>query len=193
MLLDAFGWAFVQRHAQHPLLARIARDGRLEELAAQFPSTTTAHVTTMHTGLPVEAHGLYEWRIWEPAAGRVVVPLLVGPDDGYDPRGLLPEGPSFYQRLAARGAGSAVFSPARFSPSTYDGAAVRGAPIHPYDDLADGARALAATLADADRLVQGPPRRPHAGGGDDVPGDAAARLRRAQNPERPPRSSPSGA
>jgi predicted AlkP superfamily pyrophosphatase or phosphodiesterase len=152
VLLDAFGWAFVQRHAQHPLLARIARDGRLEELAAQFPSTTTAHVTTMHTGLPVEAHGLYEWRIWEPAAGRVVVPLLVGPDDGYDPRALLPEGPSFYQRLAARGVGSAVFSPARFSPSTYDRAAVRGAPIHPYDDLADGARALAAAIADADRL-----------------------------------------
>jgi hypothetical protein len=153
VLLDAFGWAFVQRHAQHPLLARIARDGRLEELASQFPSTTTAHVTTMHTGLPVAAHGLYEWRIWEPAAQRVVVPLLVGPDDGYDPRALLPEGTSFYQRLAAsRGVASAVFSPARFSPSTYDGVAVRGAPIHPYEDVADGARALASALAAADRL-----------------------------------------
>jgi hypothetical protein len=153
VLLDALGWTFAQRHAQHPLLARIARDGALAPLAAQFPSTTTAHVTTMHTGLPVEAHGLYEWRIWEPAAGRVVVPLLVGEDDGYDPRALLPDGPSFYQRLAAsRGVGSAVFSPARFSPSTYDRAAVRGAAIHPYDDVAGGARALAATVAAADRL-----------------------------------------
>ncbi|MCW2985121.1 MAG: alkaline phosphatase family protein [Conexibacter sp.] len=153
VLLDAFGWRFAQRHAQHPLLARAARDGTLAPLASQFPSTTTAHVTTMHTGLPVGAHGLYEWRVLEPSAGRVVVPFLVGPEDGYDPRGLLPQGPSFYQRLAARGIASQVFSPARFSPSTYDGAAVRGAPLHPYGELADGARALAAAVAAAEEKL----------------------------------------
>jgi hypothetical protein len=151
VLLDAFGWAFVQRHERHPLLSRIARDGVLAPMASQFPSTTTAHVTTMHTGLPVEAHGLYEWRVWEPAAQRVLIPLVVGPDDGVDPRALLPEGPSFYQRLAVRaGVASTVFSPARFSPSTYDGAAIRGATLVPYGELADGARVLAAALAAAD-------------------------------------------
>jgi hypothetical protein len=151
VLLDAFGWAFVQRHERHPLLARIARDGVLAPMASQFPSTTTAHVTTMHTGLPVEAHGLYEWRVWEPAAGRVLIPLAVGAGDGVDPRALLPDGPSFYQRLAVRaGVASTVFSPARFSPSTYDGAAIRGATLVPYDEPADGTRALAEALAAAD-------------------------------------------
>src|SRR3954454_667410 len=137
VLLDAFGWRFVERHAEHPLLRRVARDGLLAPMASQFPSTTTAHVTTMHTGLPVEAHGLYEWRVWEPAAGAVIVPLLVGDDPGFDARAaLLPEGPSFYQRLAARvGAASTVFSPARFSPSGFDRVAIRGARLVPYDDL----------------------------------------------------------
>jgi hypothetical protein len=137
VLLDAFGWAFVERHARHPLLARMARDGTLAAIASQFPSTTTAHVTTMHTGLPVEAHGLYEWRVWEPAVGAVIVPLLVGEEPGFDARAaLLPEGPSFYQRLAVRcGASSRVYHPASFSPSGFDRIAIRGAELVPYDDL----------------------------------------------------------
>ena len=43
LLIDAFGWAFVRRHLAHPLLERCAP---LAPLASQFPSTTTAHVTS---------------------------------------------------------------------------------------------------------------------------------------------------
>jgi hypothetical protein len=149
VLLDAFGWAFAQRHARHPLLSLMARDGSLAPMASQFPSTTTAHVTTMHTGLPVGDHGLYEWRVWEPSLGRVIVPLTID-EDGFDPRALLPDGPSFYQRLAARGIPSLVYSPARFSPSAYDRAAIRGAPLFPYDSLADGLALLTAAVAERD-------------------------------------------
>jgi hypothetical protein len=144
-LLDAFGWTFVQRHQQHPLLRRIAADGSLSPIASQFPSTTTAHVTTMHTGLPVEDHGLYEWRIYEPAIDTITIPLLVPPDAPYA-RSLLPDGPSFYQRLAVRhGATSTVFSPARFSPSGFDAIALRGANLIPYSSLSD----IPLTLGDA--------------------------------------------
>lgn len=137
VLLDAFGWTFVQRHAQHPLLRRISRDGTLAPLRSQFPSTTTAHVTTMHTGLPVEDHGLYEWRVYEPAIDAITIPLLVKPDAPYA-RGLLPDGPTFYQRLAIRhGASSTVHSPDRFSPSGFDAIALRGAKLIPYSTLSD--------------------------------------------------------
>jgi hypothetical protein len=137
VLLDAFGWTFVQRHAQHPLLRRIARDGSLQPIASQFPSTTTAHVTTMHTGLPVEDHGLYEWRVYEPSIDAITIPLLVKPDAPHA-RSLLPDGPSFYQRLAVRhGARSVVYSPDRFSPSGFDAIALRGATLIPYSSLAD--------------------------------------------------------
>ena len=37
---DAFGWAFLERHADHPLFARARGDGLLVQLTAQFPSTT---------------------------------------------------------------------------------------------------------------------------------------------------------
>jgi hypothetical protein len=144
VLLDAFGWTFVQRHAQHPLLRRVARDGTLRPLRSQFPSTTTAHVTTMHTGLPVEDHGLYEWRVYEPALDAITIPLLVPPGAPYA-RGLLPDGPSFYQRLAVRhGATSTVFSPDRFSPSGFDAIALRGATLVPYSDLSSLPLALGA-------------------------------------------------
>src|SRR3954471_22760788 len=54
VLLDAFGWRFFERYADsHPLLTRVVAHGTVAKLTSQFPSTTTAHVTTLHTGLPV--------------------------------------------------------------------------------------------------------------------------------------------
>lgn len=47
---DAFGWFFAEQHLDHPLLQRAV----LQQLTSQFPSTTTAHVTTIHCGLPAE-------------------------------------------------------------------------------------------------------------------------------------------
>src|SRR3954454_21357102 len=98
ILLDAFGWEFVQRHASHPLLRRM----EIEPVASMFPSTTTAHLTTLYSGLPVEAHGLYEWRVYEPRAEDVILPLPFVRADGtpleLDPRDVVPR-PSFFEKL----------------------------------------------------------------------------------------------
>lgn len=145
VLLDAFGWRFVERHADHPLLRRIAAHGTLEPLRSQFPSTTTAHVTTMHTGVPVGTHGLYEWRIWEPSLGRIVRPL---PDRDLDHAALLPPGPLLYEQLDAA---SCVFNPASFSPSPYDRATTRGADLRPYGDLRGGLDDVVAQLGQHER------------------------------------------
>src|SRR3954471_21026156 len=59
--LDAFGWTFLERQHHHPLLDRVRAGVFVAQLTSQFPSTTTAHVTTIHSGLPVAEHGLYEW------------------------------------------------------------------------------------------------------------------------------------
>jgi hypothetical protein len=151
VLLDAFGWRFVQRHARHPLLRRLDAIG---PMAAQFPSTTTAHVTTMHAGTPVGEHGLYEWLVYEPALGRVITPILFSKAGDLTPgtlRGLgiemadIMPARTFYERLDAR---SVVLSPAAFSPSTYDRCAVRGAELRPYPDLETGAAMLADALAE---------------------------------------------
>jgi hypothetical protein len=143
VLLDAFGRRFLERHAGHPFLRRL----EVTELATQFPPTTTAHVTTMHTGRPVGEHGLYEWNVYEPSLGEVVTPILnarvgTGPDtlDG-DPR-VFRAGDTLYERLAAAGVQSTVLHPAAFSPSTYDRVFTVGARLRPFANLAEGVPAL---------------------------------------------------
>ncbi len=152
ILLDAFGRRFLERHAAHPFLRRL----EVTPIATQFPSTTTAHVTTMHTGRPVGEHGLYEWNLLEPRLDAIVTPLLFsfagdhGRDtlDGVlDPAALI-EGDTLYQRLAAAGVRSTVMHPASFSPSTYDGVFTAGARLAPYARLQEGVEAFFAALAE---------------------------------------------
>jgi hypothetical protein len=142
VLLDAFGRRFRERHAAHPFVRRLD----VTEIATQFPPTTTAHVTTMHTGRPVGAHGLYEWNVYEPALDEVVTPILhAGPAGalGLDPRTFI-DGDTIYQRLAVR---STVLHPATFSPSTYDGVFTPGARLRPYASLPEGVEAFFDALA----------------------------------------------
>jgi hypothetical protein len=127
VLLDAFGRRFLERHADHPFLRRL----EVTPIATQFPPTTTAHVTTMHTGRPVGAHGLYEWNVYEPSLDAVVTPLR-----HKRPRAFL-DGDTLYQRLGVR---STVLQPDYISPSAYDGVFTAGAVLQPYANLAQGIR-----------------------------------------------------
>ena len=122
--LDAFGWRFLQRHAEHPVFQR-ARS--IEQLTSQFPSTTAAHVTTAHTGLPVGEHGVYEWYVLEPTLDRLVAPLLfafAGTKErgslgatGLPLNAIFPDGSPLYRRLTAAGATPVVVQPTAFLPA----------------------------------------------------------------------------
>lgn len=158
VLLDAFGMRFVERHGDHPLLRRL---DAIHPLEAQFPTTTTAEMTTLHTGLPVGLHGLYEWNVYEPSLQRVITPLRFSfagdlePDtlfaQGFDARQLFSDEPTFYERLGASGVPSFVFEPSSFSPSTYGRHATRGAELRPYETLVEAVRAAAQALSSVDR------------------------------------------
>ena len=135
ILIDAFGWEFVQRHLEHPLLKRM----QIEPVASMFPSTTTAHLTTLYSGLPVEEHGLYEWKVYEPLLDEIVIPLrFVSASDGTELKlgadEIVPS-PSFFQSLEVP---SKVLQPAHIWPSTYSSAALAGAKVVPFGDLASG-------------------------------------------------------
>jgi hypothetical protein len=160
VLLDAFGWRFFARYADtHPLLRRFVADGTVAKLTSQFPSTTTAHVTTLHTGRPVAEHGLYEWNIYEPSLHALVTPLMFSfagdgvrdtlRGEGVDARTLYPT-ETLYRRLGADGVRCVAFHPSSFAPSTYDGVLLDGADLRPYDTL-DGA------FADLATALAGPP------------------------------------
>ena len=153
VLLDAFGWRFFTRHGDHPLLARM---DAVTELTTEFPATTTAHVTTLHTGLGVGGHGLYEWNVYDPGLDVLVTPMLfafAGDNErdtllraGVDPAAVLPSLPTLYEQLGAAGVTCAVFEPAAFAPSTFDGVVARGARVHPIADLRSGLAEVGAML-----------------------------------------------
>ena len=63
IFLDAFGLEFLERHRDHPLIERL----EVTPVSAQFPSTTTAHVTTVHFALPVHEHGAFFDDLEDPA------------------------------------------------------------------------------------------------------------------------------
>ncbi len=147
ILLDALGLELLDRERDHPLRQRLA----IEPLESQFPSTTAAHVTTMHLGLPVHEHGIYEWRVLEPTLGEVIVPLRFRRDASdrdaeltgrLDPRALI-SSPTLYESLAA---GSLVVEPFGISGTPYDRAATAGAGTLAFRTLGEGLELLTRAL-----------------------------------------------
>src|SRR4051794_25727510 len=73
LFVDAFGWRFFERYAERaPFLKRFVEQGMVAQLTSQFPSTTAAHVTTIHTGLPVGQSGVFEWYYYEPQLDAII-------------------------------------------------------------------------------------------------------------------------
>lgn len=151
LLLDALGLQLLHRHDDHPLVRRLA----ITPLRTQLPSTTTAHVTTMHFGVPVTEHGLYEWNILEPALGEVICPLRFHPAGASGSEGLrgrldpavLAPGPTFYETL---GTPAFVLQPQAIVESTFTRLATRGATVHGFTSLDDGLGMLARALNEVD-------------------------------------------
>jgi hypothetical protein len=155
LFVDAFGWRFFERFQDHPLLRRFANAGSATKLTSQFPSTTSAHVTTLYTGLPVGQHGVYEWFYYEPQVDRMIAPLLfsyAGDADreslqqaGVAGTAILPSG-QVSRMLAAQGVRSYLVQPREFFNSTYSAQMGASARMIPYLTLAEGLATITQTL-----------------------------------------------
>jgi len=159
--LDAFAWRFLEQHARHPLLERACADGLVVELQSQFPSTTTAHTTTLNSGLPVGVHGVYEWHILEPSLDRIITPLMFSFAGDAVRETLAPTGmtadalfPSETQhlRLTAAGVRSVCVMPASLAGSSTNRALLRGAEIVPARGAADGLTRACEALASSEPI-----------------------------------------
>src|SRR5436190_17860236 len=74
--VDGFGWRFFQQYAEiYPFLKTFLRQGAVSQMTSQFPSTTAAHATCIHTGLNVGQSGVYEWNYYEPLVDDIIMPL----------------------------------------------------------------------------------------------------------------------
>ena len=153
---DAFGWRTCERHSGHPLLLHAERHGLVRKLTSQFPSTTAAHVTTIHGGRPVGEHGVYEWFVYEPKLDRIIAPLLYSyaGDKERDsllgaaltPGDVYPKG-RFYDALRAAGIPSHCALPAEIARSTPNQILLDGATVHAYATPAQGLATIADALA----------------------------------------------
>lgn len=144
-LIDGFGWRFFDKFQDMPFLKRLTNSGKVEKLTAQFPSTTAAHLTTIHTGLPVGQSGVYEWFYYEPQLDRVIAPLLfsyAGDDERDTLKGLIKPNKLYpnqtlYQEFGKLGIASHIFGVRDYTPSTYSNVVMKGANFNSFKTFAE--------------------------------------------------------
>jgi predicted AlkP superfamily pyrophosphatase or phosphodiesterase len=152
--VDAFGWRFFERYAEkYEFLKTMLNTGVVSKMTSQFPSTTAAHTTCIHTGLNVGQSGIYEWHYYEPLVDDIISPLLFSyardkferdtlkqssvPAAAFYPR------QTFYQTLKTKGVVSYVFQHQAYTPSTFSEAVFRGATVVPFKSITDALTLLA--------------------------------------------------
>lgn len=155
LFVDACGWRFFERFQDHPLFQRFVQAGSVNRITSQFPSTTSAHVTTLFTGQPVGQHGVFEWFYYEPIVDAMIAPLLFSyaGDEGRETltaagvkgETLLPAG-RFVAQLTAAGVHTVAFQPREFAFSTYSKSMMAGARLSAYQTLAEGLTNMTLTL-----------------------------------------------
>ena len=155
-LIDGFGWRFFEKFQDETFLKTIANRGTVEKLISQFPSTTAAHITTLHTGQPVGEHGVFEWIYYEPTLDSVIAPLLFshgGTRDrdtlkqaGIKPRHILPT-TTLYQSFKKQGISSVVLQHREYTPASYGDVLFSGAKALGYKTLPEALINLTELLA----------------------------------------------
>ncbi len=150
-----------ERFQDAPFIQRIARHGRIEKLTSQFPSTTAAHVTTIHTGLPVGVSGVHEWYYYEPQVDAVIAPLLFSHSGTRErdtlksivkPAAVYPQG-VFYPALKKLGVKPYVFGIRDYTPSTYANVVMKGAKQKSFKTLSEALVNLGILIEEAKKPV----------------------------------------
>ena len=156
LLIDGFGWRFFDRFQKTSFFKTISRLGKVEKITAQFPSTTTAQLVTLHTGATVGEHGIFEWNYYEPMLDAVISPLLFSfagtrerdtlKHAGMKPRRLFPTD-TFYHALRKQGITSTIFQHREYTPSSFGDVIFSGAQACGYRTLPEALVNLGEALA----------------------------------------------
>lgn len=142
-LIDGFGWRFFEKFQEMSFIRRLTTSGTVEKLTSQFPSTTAAHLTTLHTGQPVGQSGVYEWFYYEPQVDHIIAPLLfsyAGDTERDTLKGSIKAKKLFpnqtlYQGLNELGIDSHIFGVRDYTPSTYSNVVMKGAKLNSFKTL----------------------------------------------------------
>ncbi len=159
LFLDGFGWRFFDHYLKdNPFLQWFNQQGVASKITSQFPSTTAAHVTCIHTGLEVGTSGVYEWFYYEPILDRIIAPLLssfAGDKEintlvkaGIDTEQLYPKG-TLYQKFKKEGIHSYILQPTTIAHSPYSQAMCKDATFLPFEHLNEGINSIVDLIENA--------------------------------------------
>ena len=151
-LVDAFGFSFLDEYSDIPALKTLRQEGLASKLTSQFPSTTAVHVTTMLSGLPVNASGVYEWYYYEHKLDEVISPLVYRYAHGNEagvaaplsasPNEIFLKG-SFFEELIGAGTRIHLSQPADYYTSKYNQYFGQGANLLTWKSAQEGLQILA--------------------------------------------------
>lgn len=157
LLFQIDGWGYDQALAEivkpeQILLRTIEQEGIFSQNVAQWPATTAVQMTTLHTALPLEMHGVIEWVMYDSRLGRILSPLTFSPprschrdsllSEGISPKDVLPV-ESFYEKLQGLGFGAYHATKERYLRSAYQSAVGHGATPLPIKNFSEGCEQVA--------------------------------------------------
>jgi len=147
LLIDGFGWRQWLRVAEHyAFFGRLTERGVVAPITTVFPSTTAAALTTIHSGLTPQEHGLPEWWVYFAELDTIAATLPFTPmgatgrdrllSAGVKPS-ILYDGQTIYQRLAKAQVPSFTFIRADYARSAYSSVAHKGSRTIAYINASD--------------------------------------------------------
>lgn len=142
--VDGFGFDHLLEHRTDvPFLARLAERANVYPLTSVFPSTTPAALTSVHTGLTPQEHGLPEWTVYFEEFDRIIetFPFRTHLTHGRETlleSGGIPEmlynGSTIYEALAASGVHPYIFTSNEYAVSAYSRMVQKGATVVPLNN-----------------------------------------------------------
>jgi Type I phosphodiesterase / nucleotide pyrophosphatase len=147
ILIDGFGWHQWLRYAErYDFFNRVTSRGIVAPITTVFPSTTAAALTTIHSGLTPQEHGLPEWWVYFDeldtiAASLPFTPLGARGRDKLLEAGVKPSilfgGRTVYQTLAKAGVPSFTFIRDAYAHSAYSSVVHKGSVTVPFITSSD--------------------------------------------------------
>jgi predicted AlkP superfamily pyrophosphatase or phosphodiesterase len=146
-VIDGFGWhQWLQYAERYDFFNRLTTRGVVAPLTTVFPSTTAAALTTIHSGLTPQEHGLPEWWVYFDELDTIAASLPFTPlgaqgrdkllEAGVKPS-LLFQGKTIYQTLAGSQIPSFTLIRDAYAHSAYSSLVHKGSVTVPFINASD--------------------------------------------------------
>ncbi|MBX4188400.1 MAG: alkaline phosphatase family protein [Candidatus Doudnabacteria bacterium] len=141
-MVDGFGYDhFLEHYKNIEFYNLLAERGEVFPITSVFPSTTSAALTCIHTGLTPQEHGLPEWTVFFEEVDKIIqtIPFTYDPSHSRDsvleiggaPE-MLYEGDTIYERLRLEGTMVYSFMPYDLTEGAYTRMTKKGAVLVGY-------------------------------------------------------------